>query len=266
MDKKEYSLPTGKDHISFSELKDHIECSYRHKLKYIDNIDLFEENVHTNFGEAIHAACEDYIKTRGMKYQIALDIILQKWKEFDLPDMGQFMLEANAILEEVPKFLDKEFPGWECFEAEEELYEPIDKPHNDVSFKGYIDGVIKYNNQYHLIDWKCSSRGWNNWKKNDDVLKKQLVLYAEFWANKHNIDMSKVNVAFIILNRDLNNMERIEMLSFPIDNRIKKSLKVLNNSLDMIKRNIYFKQWKYSEPRKMGKCRFCDFNRSEFCP
>jgi hypothetical protein len=63
--------------ISFSELKDHVECSYRHKLKYVDKINMFEENVNTNFGTALHEACETYLKTREMKYELALDYIVQ---------------------------------------------------------------------------------------------------------------------------------------------------------------------------------------------
>ena len=37
-------FPTGKPHISFSEIKQWKECAYRHKLTYIDKIDVFEDS------------------------------------------------------------------------------------------------------------------------------------------------------------------------------------------------------------------------------
>lgn len=256
------------DKISFSELKDHVECSYRHKLKYVDKINMFEENVHTNFGTALHDTCEHYLKTREMKYELALDGITKAWIKYKLPDMGQWLKEANALLEAVPSFLDDRFPGWTCFSAEEEMFENIPGKHSlDVAFKGFIDGVIEHNGTYFIIDWKSSTNGWNKWKKDDDKLKMQLILYAKFWGQKHSIPLSKINVGFVILNRDLENPERIEFFSFPVEeSTIKKTLKVLNNSLDLRTRGAYFKRWKYQNPQYQRECRFCDYNGTKHCP
>ena len=44
--------------ISFSELKTWSECSYKHKLRYIDNLSEFNGNEYTAFGTAIHHLCE----------------------------------------------------------------------------------------------------------------------------------------------------------------------------------------------------------------
>jgi len=262
----------GKDRcintISFSELKDHVECSYRHKLKYVDKVNMFEENVNTNFGTALHEACETYLKTREMKYELALDYIVQAWEKHNLPDLGNWLKEANALLEAVPEFLDERFPGWECFSAEEDLLEKIEGEHSlDFTFKGFIDGVIKCNDQYTIIDWKTSGKGWNKYKKEDENLKMQLVLYAKFWGQKHNIPLSKIRVGFVVLNRDLENPERIEFFSFPIEESgVKKTLNILNNSLNMSKKGMYFKPWKYKISYQQGSCRFCDYNETPHCP
>lgn len=256
------------DVISFSELKDHLDCSYRHKLKYVDGINMFEENVHTNFGTALHDTCEHYIKTREMRYEIALDYILWAWQKYELPDMGAWMKQAVAILKEVPIFLDERFPGWKCFNAEEKLEEQIEgRFYLDKKFKGYIDAIIEHEGKYYIIDWKSSTKGWNDYKKNDEKLRLQLMLYAKFWGEKHGIDLSNINVGFAILNRDLTNPERIEFFMFPVEHKdTKKSLKIINNSLSMMDRNLYFKRWKYQEPRFQGDCRFCDFNGTKYCP
>jgi hypothetical protein len=583
-------LKTGKENISFSELKDWAECSWRHKLKHVDKIDLFEENVYTNFGTAIHASCEEYIKTREMRHEISLDMISESWDEYDLPEMGLWLKRSNAILDAVPGFLDERFPGWECFEAEEKLMETIPNPrHKNVKFKGFIDAALKHKDEYWLLDWKgqrltapiltpngwttmgqlkigdeitssdggitkvigifplgvkdvyrvsmrdgsytdvtndhlwkvhsnnypkhkilttkelmhekrylyidtfsspvmfskkdslkidpyvmgcllgdggftdkiikfttsddsliqafkdrgysvgycdesktpaytilkikkeiqeyglyglkshekyipedflwsssenrlslicglldtdgwvqkgipkfsttskalaegmqhlvrslggitfMSSRpirkganhieyvvtvrlprnmvpfklkrklekwnpnpshkvhrrilkiekvgqdemqcikvdapdslyvtddfilthntanaGWNDWKKNDNNLRMQLVLYNLFWSNKHEIDPEKVRCGFVILNRDLDAPNRIDFFTFKItDAEKKKSLKVMNKMLTHVKNGKYFKRWKYQEPRKQGFCRFCDYNGTKYCP
>ena len=40
---KENTFPTGKPHVSFSEIKIWKECPWRHKLTYIDKIDMFAD-------------------------------------------------------------------------------------------------------------------------------------------------------------------------------------------------------------------------------
>lgn len=261
------SLATGKSHVSFSEIKDHIECSYRHKLKHIDKIDLFEENVYTNFGTAIHASCEDYLLTREMKHEIALEEIVRLWQQYDLPEMGMYMQSANKILEAVPDFLEQRFPGWETVEAEEKLFEPLSGNHKDVYFKGYIDAIIKQKGIYWIIDWKTAAEGWNKYKRNDDLLKMQLMLYHNYWTKKHGKDFDKVKVGFVILNRKLDAMDRIDYFSFPVEQeKQKKHLKILDDSIQQLKNGVAIKNWKFGNPQLQGPCRFCDYNNTRWCP
>lgn len=261
------SLPTGKSYISFSELKDRIECSFRHKLKHIDKIDMFEENVNTNFGTAIHASCEDYVETREMKYEIALDMIVEAWEKYGFPDLGEWLTQANAMLEAIPNFLDKKFPGWKLFKAEEELMEQIGGEHKDVCLKGFIDAIVEWKGKIILIDWKTSGSGWSDWKRNDELTTYQLLLYVKFWAQKHNVPIEKIEAGFVVMNRDLKNPERIEYIPIITDKKkIRKSLTVLNNNLTTLKRNQHFKEWKYANPQFQKSCRFCDYNGTEYCP
>ena len=48
-------------HISYSELKQWTECTWRHKLLYLDRIDTFQGNEHTSFGTAVHEAVEQML-------------------------------------------------------------------------------------------------------------------------------------------------------------------------------------------------------------
>ena len=50
-----------RDYISYSELKIWNECSYRHRLAYVENRDHFTSNEFTVFGTAIHAVCEEIV-------------------------------------------------------------------------------------------------------------------------------------------------------------------------------------------------------------
>lgn len=259
-------LLTEKAHVSFSEVKDWIACPKRHKLKHIDKIDLFEENVYTNFGTAIHASCEDYIQTRVMKHEIALDFILQAWEEHNLPEVGLWIKRAKIILDAVPSWLDSQFPGWECFAAEEELMEEIPGSHKNVKFKGFIDAIFKVGDEYVIIDWKTAGTGWNSYKRKDETLQMQLVLYKHFWSKKHNIDSNKVKCGFAILNRELTHPERIDYFSFPIEEKHKKkSLIIVNNMISNIKVGTVLPQLKKEEPRFQGECRFCDYNGTKWC-
>src|SRR5271166_409512 len=73
-------LPTGKPHVSFSEMRDWEDCSYRHRLKHVQKLALDKPGVHMDFGTAVHAACENYLKTRVMDKKIFLRKLHSLWK------------------------------------------------------------------------------------------------------------------------------------------------------------------------------------------
>ncbi|WP_438964827.1 PD-(D/E)XK nuclease family protein, partial [Winogradskyella sp.] len=60
-----------KEHVSYSEVKQWKECSWRHKLLYIDKLTTFEESPHLHYGTIIHDACEHYLKTKELKIEEA---------------------------------------------------------------------------------------------------------------------------------------------------------------------------------------------------
>ena len=149
------AFPTGKPHISFSEIKQWKECPYRHKLTYIDKIDTFVPSPYLHFGTAVHEGCETLLEARQVDRDKILGVMKEEWKKagYENPEWyskqpGWYKHEpvetwetwANNMWDEVLDFLDKELPNWECFEAEEQLYEPIEAA--QINFKGFIDGVL----------------------------------------------------------------------------------------------------------------------------
>ena len=194
---KDKSFPTGKKHISFSEIKCWKECSYRHKLVHIEKIDLGEPSPYLDFGTAVHEGCESILENKTVEKQPILETIKSAWKKhgFDNKEwvdrqpgwykyapLEEWCTWAENMWKELPDFLDETFPSWEFVAAEEMLYEDIEN--KNLNFKGYIDGIIKVPKKngkghiYWIIDWKTAqSYGWRRQKKQDISMTSQLILY-----------------------------------------------------------------------------------------
>ncbi len=251
-------------HISFSEIKDWIECSYRHKLKHVLEIHKDSDSVYSCFGTAIHDSCEDYVKTKVMKVELAINIIMESWEKNGFEEVGLWMKRAKNILEYFPGWLEKTFPGWVCVDAEELLYENIPNS-NGIKFKGYVDLIIKHNDIIYILDYKTSSiDGWSNYKRNDETTKLQLIYYNIFWSKKHNIDKDKIKCGFLLLNREtgFGGKVPIEFLPLEINEpQRKKSLDIIDNMLVSVNK-IAFKAVKDA---KFSPCKFCEYNKTEHC-
>lgn len=263
-------LPTGKHHISFSELSDWVECSYRHRLKYVDKVIIPDRSHYLDFGIAVHAACEHYLRTREMVPSIATDIIKATWDrhgyaelEGKIANLEDCLAQAEAILAAVPAWLEETFPGWKCLKAEHFLYERIgEKPH---AFKGYIDAVIEVEQTVRkkkkkfiwLLDWKTTTWGWDRWKKQDQHRKRQLIYYKNFWAQENGVDPKDIRCGFVLLKRTAKS--RCELLPVSVgDVSTQKSLKVVNNMLSSVKRGLALKN-KYN-------CTYCVYRDTPHCP
>lgn len=281
-------LPTGKYHISYSELFDWMECSFRHKLKYIDKLDVFTETIHTMFGTSLHDALEAYSLTSKMPdYEEIINGFKQKIgtlffteKAVTKEDCEEFINSIIPILEQVPIFLDQSFPGWKVVSAEQQLFEPI-KGFKNKYFKGFIDVVIKVPKTkegkvtrlsgikgetiqgewvYYILDWKGTAFGWKAAQKKSFEKQMQLILYKHFLCEKLSINTADVKCGFCFLRRKPNKQgERIEIL--PVSAGPKATDKALNclySALNQIQSGRYIKN-------KMS-CLWCRFSGTRHCP
>jgi hypothetical protein len=274
-------LPTGKPHISFSELSNWISCSWSHKLRQIDKLDLYVPSPIPMFGTSVHAANEAFLRTRVMDIDIAVNMIKKSWAEMrnELPkrfpdrteellkafsesDQAKYETEAMKILTEVPLFMDQNFPDWEYVDAEHQLYEDI--PGFPYAFKGFIDGIITCRptrgkkRLTWLIDWKTSSFGWRREKKQDPMPKHQLILYKDFWSRKTSTPIKDIRCGFVILKRSAKPGNHCEL--FPVsvgETTIQKSTKHVRNMLVSLERNVALKN-------RMS-CQWCDFFDTQHC-
>lgn len=274
-EKKLEKLPTGKPHVSFSEMGDWDACSFRHKLKYVAKVDLSKPGPLMDFGTAVHASCEDYLRTRVMKPEIAEAMIRSVWdKNRDLltkdkagnevplfDDVERYVKESKQILADVPAWFDEQFPDWEFVDAEHYLYEAIgEKPH---AFKGFIDGIVrckgpKGKTLIWLLDWKTTGWGWTAEKKGDPKVCAQLVLYKHFWCAKTGTDPKDVRCAFVLLKRSAKEGKHCEQVTTSVGEvTTGRSLKVINNMLSSVKRGIAIKN--------RANCTWCDYYNTEHC-
>ncbi len=262
-------LPTGKPHISFSELGDWVSCSFKHKLKHIDKLDSDTPSVHMDFGTAMHAACEQYVKTKVMDRKIFLTMLKSLWderkekypEEYTSEAFTSFGKQGMSILLDVPAWLDKQFPGWEFVDAEHALYEPIEKYKH--AFKGFIDLIIKTpgpkgKDVIWLLDWKTCAWGWAVQKKSDPMVRAQLILYKNYWSKKTNTDTKNIKCGFILLKRTGKPGAHCELVATSVgDVTTKRSLKVVNNMISSVRKRIAIKN--------RNSCTYCPFFNTEHC-
>ena len=272
-----------KEHVSYSEIRQWKECTWRHKLLYIDKLSTFEESPHLHYGTIIHDASEHFLKTKELKIDETKQKIKEAWDEhgFDSEDFIQLQTQraqlqgwkykhskikewlqwAETSLNSLPQFMDDTFSGWECVSAEEALYEKIENI--DTKFKGYIDCIIKipYKNKYKywIIDWKTASgRGWSIDKQRDFLVHAQVVLYKYFWGTKNQIEMKDIQCGFVLLKKVKTvgkSCQLIKVSSGP--KTLEKSKKLVRSMIKSVEKKLYLKN--------RHSCKFCEFKDTIHC-
>jgi RecB family exonuclease len=260
-------LPSGKFHISFSELTTWINCSYRYVLSYVQKLSIWRDNHYADFGTAIHKGLETFLETRSaVSVIVALNLIRFFWdigeKYEDAVPLKTALEQGKIIFQQLPDFFEKNFPGWKPVAAEEFLFEEIDEEGHPHVFKGFIDCVISTPNgrkKYWILDAKTSMNGWFRDKRRDEKLHRQLVLYKHFWSQKHNIPLNEIGTAFMIFKRNGKpGADRIELIKISVGPKtIEKHLRVLHKALTGIKKKTAYKN--------RSECKFCEFANTDKC-
>jgi hypothetical protein len=253
-------------HISYSELKNWSHCPYYHKLVNIDKIKVFEGNEYTAFGTALHSVCEDLL-TEDVKVtekELFFDKFRQEIKKLQTEDLNKKLIvsmfeQGEKLSSKAIPALQEYFGDYEVVRAEEKLYEPIEDL-EDYLFKGYIDLVVKTGDDYHIIDWKTCSWGWNNKKRADKMIVYQLVLYKHFFCKKYGIDPDKVHTHFALLKRTSkkNIVELFKVTSG--SKRTENALELMYKAIKTIKSGVYIKN-RLSCTSGYG----CEFYKTKHC-
>ena len=281
------TFPTNKGHVSYSEVRNWKECPFRHKLLYIEKIQTFDESPYLDYGTIVHEACEHFLKTKELileETEVALRAAWEK-KGFDSPEfiskmtaradsqgwryrhnyIDDWVSWANNCITDLPKFMDKEFPGWETVAAEYPLMEQVYRD-DSLLYKGYIDAIIKArdkkgNLKCYIIDWKtANARGWNSDKKRAFLTQAQIALYKNYWSRKLNVDPKDVHCGFVLLKRGGKPGRTCEFIKVSVGPKMQeKADKLVSNMISTVRRGFF--------PKNRGDaCKFCDFKDTPHCP
>ena len=256
------TFPTGKPHISYSEVRSWKECAWRHKLIYIDKIDLFKPSPNIDFGTHVHAECEEYLVKRTFDLDRLEKSIQQGWTQKGFGDPAPWISEAKQIIEEIPDFLENQFPEWSCVASEHQLYEEI--AGSDIKFKGFIDGMIRSKNKrgqekLWLIDWKTTSaRGWTSDKRRDFLVQAQLALYKFYTSQKFEVDPSDIKCGFILLKRGAKKGKACEFIDVSLGPKaLENANKLVTSMISSVKSGVHLKN--------RTSCTYCEFKGTDHC-
>jgi hypothetical protein len=257
------TFPTGKPHVSFSEVKTWKECGWRHKLVHIDKISVFKPSHHLDFGKIVHAELEDYLEHKTFDLERMREALTKAWSENGFENLPSAIKDAEQILQDIPTFLDETFPEWSFMASEHELYEDI--PENDIKFKGFVDGMIRAKNSrgkeiLWIIDWKttASPRGWSADKKSDFLIQMQVMLYKFFCAKKFEIDPKDIKCGFVLLKRGAKPGKTCELVEVSVGPKaFEKATKVLSSMISAVRINKPLKN--------RASCTYCEFKNTEHC-
>ena len=87
----------------------------------------------------------------------------------------------------------------------------------------------------------------------------QLVLYKNFWSQKHNIDPKDVRCAFGLLKRDGKPGNCVSFLPISVGPvPTQRALSIIDNHVRSVQRGFF--------PKNRSSCRFCDFENTPDCP
>jgi predicted RecB family nuclease len=256
---------SGRDYVSYSEIKTWEECSYKHNLIYVNGIRLFSGNEFTAFGKAVHAVSEKFLVDKTATDPVSYfenqfveelkelrektpDIVLDRELVNSMRSSGQIL--AELIVPSVTEY----FGDHEIISVEEELHE---KMLNDKNFKGYIDLVLRTGDTYHIMDWKTCGWGWNARRKNDRMTTYQLAYYKNFFCKKHNIDPKNVKTYFGLLKRTAkkNHVEIFEVSCG--EQKVKNALNLMEKVLYNVDNNVNIKN--------RLSCTRCEFYETQHC-
>ena len=279
-------FPTKKPHISYSEVKIWKECAWRHKLSYIDGVDLGKPSQHLVYGTMVHSCVEHFLINRSLGDRLEkLEVEMRdEWTRLGFDTLafieeqtqrakkqgwsythnsfGDWLSWAKTSVEAVPDFLEATFPGWELVSAEEPLYEEI--TNKSIKFKGFIDAIIKVpvkndKYKYWILDWKTASpRGWSLEKKRDFMMHAQIALYKSFWGKKNSISYKDIKTGFILLKKGVSKNKSCQLIDVSTGpSALEKSSKLVSNMISTVSKNMYLKN--------RNSCKYCDFSGTSHC-
>ena len=217
-------IQENKKRVSFSQYSMWMKCPFQYYLNYILGKRIFDANLNTCFGTAIHSAVQTYIEKLYREslevadslnlHKIFQDKFLEelntaKTKNPNLKytddDYTEFLFNGEDILK---AFLNtsnriKHFPSNKYEFIGTEL--PLDaEMRNNVDFIAFVDLILKEKatGRIKIYDFKTSFLGWRT-EKEDPAKYEQVLIYKAVYSKKFKVPLNMIDVEFFILKRKL---------------------------------------------------------------
>ena len=135
-------------HISFSELRNWVQCPFYHKLTYIDRIKEFQGNEFTAFGKAIHTTCEKLILERknngaeqyfSEQFENELMDLIGKKVDLDQKLVNDMEEQGNTLIDPILPAVKEYLGDYELISSEELLKVPVNLEKSEIiSLRGLL--------------------------------------------------------------------------------------------------------------------------------
>lgn len=292
--------PENSKFVSYSQFSNFKKCPLYWKLCHIDKLKDREASIHTVFGDAMHSIIQMWVKVlftetikkseevnfsellkQELKTNYAAEVEKQGKHFSTKEELTEFYLDGLEILQYLRKHRSAYFSKkYEMLVGTEiPILLPPDPNKPNVVLMGYLDMVIQNTKtgRYRIVDFKTSTKGWNQWDKKDEVKTAQLVLYKVYFSQQYNIPIDMIDIEYMILKRKLDPdslwaQKRIQMFE-PSNGKVtcNKVTKMFQEFLDSCFLPDGSYNTTYNFQAKTGRnffnCRYCEFReREDLCP
>lgn len=282
--------------ISYSQLSVYRSCAHKWKLQYKDGNYIYQPSIHFIFGTAMHEVIQAYItKMYEENYTVADTLDLEEMFETKLrelyseeykknkkihfssaEELREFYEDGLNILSYLKKNKKKYFSkrGWYLVGCEIPISIIPDNRYKNVIFNGYLDLVLYHEptNTFTIIDFKTSTRGWNDMAKKDEDKQFQLILYKQFFAEQFNIPVENIDINFIILKRKIYEeseyAQRYIQEFKPADGKVKmnKARKAIDEFIDScFNPDGTYKEVEHTANPSPFNYKYCAFSTNKLC-
>ena len=167
--------------------------------KYIEKKEIQKENHYGVFGRILHFIISETIKHKLYNSWDIVDTMYTQAYHNDMlinpkldpPKHQGFYWQGKSILKKWKKdFLERGWDNSETLMLETYFRIPLKE---NLQFSGYIDFIMKFENELYLIDWKS-----NKEVIAEEELETNIQLSMYYWASKqlgHNVD--KIGLYFL---------------------------------------------------------------------
>ena len=291
----------GDKTISYSQFAMWSSCPQKWKLNYVDRVRLGGPSIHMVFGTAFHETIQWYLHimfTKSIKDADRLNLaeclheqMIQNYMlevsnlegvHFSNPqELQEFYQDGLAILDWIKRHRGAYFSNQthELVGIEIPLYTQASENNDKVIMNGFLDIVLreKATGKILIIDFKTSTKGWNQYAKADKTKASQLVLYKSYFAKQYGYDEESIDIKYFIVKRKL-----IEGFMYPqkrvqefIPASGKPTRKKLTQEIERFIEAGFNEDGSYKQDgvfpaigeKGLKNCRWCEFaDKEDLCP